>query len=229
MQARPPVRIIVTEHKRCPCCGCSHRAVFPAEVSHPVQYGTKLKACRVYSCIYRLRSYDRVCEMVSDPFGHYLSRKCLQGPSERGRDSLSPAEKPPRYCCPHGPQDWTPVESRGGLSLDPLGSVSSRLPLSEHPIPSRAGTAIPDRDHPEMVKLSRVYIHAVRADGPERELSAAIRTVMLQASDDLAWLSPDGWSRITCKSTTRRCKPPPRLTSGHVAPPMRRWRGRAVQ
>ncbi|MDN7026223.1 DUF362 domain-containing protein, partial [Methanoculleus sp. FWC-SCC1] len=38
--------------------------------------------------------------------------------------------------------------------------------------------------------LSRVYIHAVRADGPEHELAAAIRDMMLQASDNLAWLSP---------------------------------------
>ncbi len=41
-----------------------------------------------------------------------------------------------------------------------------------------------------MVKLSRVYIHAVRADGPERELSAAIRAAFLQASDNTSWLSP---------------------------------------
>ena len=74
----PPLRIIVTEHraehKRCPHCGCSHRAAFPAEASHPVQYGTNLKAFLAYSCIYQLLSYDRICEMVSDLFGRSLSR-----------------------------------------------------------------------------------------------------------------------------------------------------------
>ena len=74
----PPLRIIVTEHraehKRCPHCGSSHRAAFPAEASHPVQYGTNLKAFLVYSCIYQLLSYDRVCQLVSDLFGRSLSR-----------------------------------------------------------------------------------------------------------------------------------------------------------
>ncbi|WP_164913727.1 DUF362 domain-containing protein [Methanoculleus taiwanensis] len=38
--------------------------------------------------------------------------------------------------------------------------------------------------------MAKVYVHAVRADGSVRELSAAIRAAFLQASDDLAWLSP---------------------------------------
>lgn len=62
------------EHKRCPQCGRSHRAAFPAEAAHPVQYGTNLKALRVYFCVYQLISYERVSETVSDLFGRSLSR-----------------------------------------------------------------------------------------------------------------------------------------------------------
>jgi len=74
----PPPRIFVTEHraehKRCPHCGCSHPAGFPAEVAHPVQYGSNLKTLLVYFCIYQLLPYNRVSEMVFDLFGHSLSQ-----------------------------------------------------------------------------------------------------------------------------------------------------------
>lgn len=69
----PPIRVIVTEHraeyKWCPHCRCSHQVAFPAEAAHSVQYGTRLKAFRVYSGTYQLRSCDQVCGMVSGLFG----------------------------------------------------------------------------------------------------------------------------------------------------------------
>lgn len=77
----PPMKMLVTEHraehKRCPHCGCYHRAEFPLDVRYPVQYGLNLKALMVYLSIYQLLPYERICETVSDLFGRSISKSTL--------------------------------------------------------------------------------------------------------------------------------------------------------
>jgi len=77
----PPLKIVVTEHrsehKKCPHCKCNNRAEFPADVQYPVQYGRYLKAIVVYLCVFQLIPYDRIRELFSDLFGHFISKATL--------------------------------------------------------------------------------------------------------------------------------------------------------
>lgn len=77
----PPLKIVVTEHrsehKKCPHCKCNNRAGFPADVQYPVQYGRYLKAIVVYLCVFQLIPYDRIRELFSDLFGHFISKATL--------------------------------------------------------------------------------------------------------------------------------------------------------
>jgi len=72
----PPIKVRVTEHqveeKKCSCGHCT-RAEFPADVTHYVQYGKRLKGGLLYFQDYQLLPYGRCCEVVTDLFGHNIS------------------------------------------------------------------------------------------------------------------------------------------------------------
>ena len=76
----PPRGLIVTEHhvetKLC-ACGCLNQAVFPPEVSAPVQYGPGVKAAAVYLKNYQLLPYERTCELFGDLFECPISEGTL--------------------------------------------------------------------------------------------------------------------------------------------------------
>jgi len=69
----PPIQVEVTEHrshvKTCPGCGCENKAVFPAGVDAPTQYGPAVKATLSYLTAYQLVPLKRSREMLSDLFG----------------------------------------------------------------------------------------------------------------------------------------------------------------
>lgn len=70
----PPVQIEVTEHqamvKQCPDCGQRVQAVFPENVTQPVQYGPRLKAQASYLNSYHFVPIARTCELLGDFYGH---------------------------------------------------------------------------------------------------------------------------------------------------------------
>jgi len=70
----PEVGVEVTEHqaevKQCPRCGCQVKGRFPAGVTQPVQYGSRLKAQAVYLTSYQLLPLARVCQLVEDFYAH---------------------------------------------------------------------------------------------------------------------------------------------------------------
>jgi transposase len=67
----PEPKLEVTEHqsevKTC-ACGCVNRAVFPAEVAAPVQYGPRVKSVAVYLKEYQLLPFERHSEIMRDLF-----------------------------------------------------------------------------------------------------------------------------------------------------------------
>jgi transposase len=68
-----PRPLIVTEHRahacRCVACGGRTRAAFPAGVTAPVQYGTRVIAFVLYLLHYQLLPEKRLAEAMADLFG----------------------------------------------------------------------------------------------------------------------------------------------------------------
>jgi transposase len=78
----PPVRIEVTEHqaeiKECPHCQATVQAVFPSEVSQPVQYGSRLKAQASYLNTYHFIPHARTSELFGDFYAHRPAPALIQ-------------------------------------------------------------------------------------------------------------------------------------------------------
>lgn len=103
----PPLALEVTEHraqrKRCPGCGLTITAPFPAKVSATVAYGSRVKALMVYLMEYQLLPYERTSEVLGDLFGqrapgvgtlHSALARCfweLEGTEEAIKEDLSRA------------------------------------------------------------------------------------------------------------------------------------------
>src|SRR3954447_10621724 len=68
-----PQPLAVTEHRahacRCAACGRQTRAEFPAGVTAPVQYGTRVAAFVLYLLHYQLLPEKRLAEAMADLFG----------------------------------------------------------------------------------------------------------------------------------------------------------------
>jgi transposase len=76
----PPRGLIVTEHqaetKLC-TCGCLNKALFPPDITAPVQYGPGVKAAAVYLKNYQLLPYERAGEVFADLFACPISEGTL--------------------------------------------------------------------------------------------------------------------------------------------------------
>ena len=91
----PPVKVEVTEHqteiKECPNCHEIVKSDFPAEVSQPVQYGSRLKAQAVYLNSYQLIPLARLCELLEDFYGHRPSESFILNANEQVVEQTSQA------------------------------------------------------------------------------------------------------------------------------------------
>ena len=96
----------VTEHRahlcRCTSCGAQTRAVFPAGVTAPVQYGPRIEAFVLYLLHYQLLPEKRLATLMADLFGVRLTTATiarisqdaaqrLQGFAEAVRDHVASA------------------------------------------------------------------------------------------------------------------------------------------
>jgi transposase len=77
----PPLKIEVTEHqaeiKMCPHCDQSSKGIFPPDITHPTQYGNRIKALSSYFNQYHFIPLDRTSEIFQDLFDHRLSQASI--------------------------------------------------------------------------------------------------------------------------------------------------------
>jgi transposase len=90
----PPIRVEVTEHqaeiKWCPQCGQRVKGPFPDEVTHPTQYGLRLKAQAIYLNTYQLLPFARICELFGDWYGHTPSQSLILNANRDLAEQLIP-------------------------------------------------------------------------------------------------------------------------------------------
>ena len=73
----PKPVVEVTEHraeeKKCPCCGCVSRGLFPEDVKAPVQYGERVQALTAYFSHQHFIPVERLGQIFEDVFGMGIS------------------------------------------------------------------------------------------------------------------------------------------------------------
>jgi transposase len=91
----PAIHIEVTEHKAeikfCPQCGKVNKAVFPDQVTQPVQYGDNVKSHAVYFNNYHHIPVARTGEIFEDVFGHRISDAVIINSSNEGAIAVAPS------------------------------------------------------------------------------------------------------------------------------------------
>lgn len=77
----PPQQVEVTEHQAqariCGRCGTNNKAIFPAGINAPVQYGQRVRSVAAYLMGYQLLPYDRCAEAMDDLFDCHLTSGTL--------------------------------------------------------------------------------------------------------------------------------------------------------
>lgn len=89
----PPLRHEVTEHwvlEACCACGKVHRGEFPAAVSAPVQYGSRIKAAVVHLTHHHMMPVARTGGLTGDLFGLPLSDATVLAINNEARTLLAP-------------------------------------------------------------------------------------------------------------------------------------------
>jgi transposase len=91
----PPLRFVTIEHQAetvtCPCCGHATSGEFPADVTHPVQYGSQVKRLAVYLRTEQFIPYERERQMLADLFELPISTGSLQSYVEMAADTVKVA------------------------------------------------------------------------------------------------------------------------------------------
>ena len=90
----PPLRLVVTEHRTaacdCPRCGEQTSGAFPAAVTQPVQYGSRVAGLAVYLSAFQLLPVARIARLFADVFAAPLSTGTLATFTQRAALWLAP-------------------------------------------------------------------------------------------------------------------------------------------
>lgn len=93
----PPTQLFVTEHraevKHCACCKRRISALFPEDVTAPVQYGERIKSLALYLQHQHFIPEERLQQIFGDVFGVSLSTATLSRVSEVAYRNLSQFEE----------------------------------------------------------------------------------------------------------------------------------------
>ena len=91
----PPLRFVTIEHQAesivCPCCGATTTGEFPADVTHPVQYGSQVKRLAVYLRHEQFIPYERERQLLADLFELPISTGSLQNFVATAANKVKPA------------------------------------------------------------------------------------------------------------------------------------------
>jgi transposase len=159
----PRVTVEVTEHqaeiKQCPVCGETNKAEFPAGVTEPVQYGSRVKAQAVYFNQNHHISLERTQEILEDLYGHSPSEATIIAACREMEEQVTPVNAAvkehlietdePIHCDETGMRvegklHWTHVASteqatylevhrkRGRQALDEIGILPQRRGIIVH-------------------------------------------------------------------------------------------------
>jgi transposase len=159
----PLVSVEVTEHqaevKRCPVCGETNQAEFPAGVTEAVQYGSRIKAQAVYLNQNHHLPLERTQEILEDLYGHSPSEATILAACQETEEQVAAVNRAvkehlieteePVHCDEtglrvEGKLCWTHVASteqatylaahtkRGQQALDEIGILPQRRGVVVH-------------------------------------------------------------------------------------------------
>lgn len=93
----PPLRLIVTEHqvevRRCPCCGRTTQAEFPAGITQLTQYGPGFKALLTYLNQRHFIPLERVNEFCEEVFQHSVGAGTIVAANAQVAEAVRPVNE----------------------------------------------------------------------------------------------------------------------------------------